>query len=224
MLVQLEFNGSPYLGVFARATDHHILLPPNLDASIERALAEALEAPVHPITLGGSYLVGSLLAANGQGVLVPAFTTERELTVLRELGLEVAVLPGRFNAVGNNVLANDHGALVNPDLPPEAREAVAAVLGVEVAAGTVAGLRIVGSVAVATNRGVLAHPKATDDELDLLEDLLGVEADIGTVNHGAPYLGAGMVANGVGAAIGRATTGPELNRIEDALGYLEPRS
>jgi len=74
---------------------------------------------------------------------------------------------------------------------------------------------------VATNRGVLCHPKATDDELDAVESALGVRADIGTINYGAPLVGSGLVANDNGYVVGRETTGPELGRIEDALGYLE---
>jgi translation initiation factor 6 len=93
-------------------------------------------------------------------------------------------------------------------------------LDVPVDRGTLAGLKTVGSAAVATNKGVLCHPKTSDGELDLLEKLLKVEADIGTVNHGAPFIGAGVLANSKGAAAGRLTTGPELNRIENALNLI----
>lgn len=43
---------------------------------------------------------------------------------------------------------------------------------------------------------------------------------IGTVNHGVPYVGAGMVANGKGAIMGSKTTGIEMGRIEDALDLI----
>ena len=35
-----------------------------------------------------------------------------------------------------------------------------------------------------------------------------------------PYVGAGICASNEGAVAGSETTGPELNRIEDALGII----
>ncbi|MEM4782516.1 MAG: translation initiation factor IF-6, partial [Halalkalicoccus sp.] len=58
-------------------------------------------------------------------------------------------------------------------------------------------------------------------ELDFLEELLDAYADIGTINYGRPLVGSGLVANASGYVAGRDTTGPELGRIEDALGYLD---
>ena len=43
---------------------------------------------------------------------------------------------------------------------------------------------------------------------------------VGTVAFGSPYVGAGICASNNGALAGRDTTGPELNRIEDALGLI----
>jgi translation initiation factor 6 len=54
----------------------------------------------------------------------------------------------------------------------------------------------------------------------LIEDVLGVKPMVGTVSFGSPYVGAGVCASNTGAISGSQTTGPELNRIEDALGFL----
>jgi len=43
---------------------------------------------------------------------------------------------------------------------------------------------------------------------------------VGTVSFGSPFVGAGLVASNSGAYVGSDTTGPELNRIEDALGLI----
>jgi translation initiation factor 6 len=48
-----------------------------------------------------------------------------------------------------------------------------------------------------------------------------VPADIGTINYGGPLVGSGLVANASGYVAGQQTTGPELGRIEDALGYID---
>ena len=79
----------------------------------------------------------------------------------------------------------------------------------------------VGMAAVVTNKGLLCHPKVTDSEKKMLEDVFDVEVMIGTVNHGFPLIGSGLVANTKGAIIGDQTTGIEMGRIEEALGFLD---
>jgi translation initiation factor 6 len=133
----------------------------------------------------------------------------------------VATLPGRINAAGNVVLANDYGAYLHPDLSREAVQAVQAALDVPVERGEIATVRTVGTAAVATNDGVLCHPKAADEELDHLEELFDAPADIGTINYGAPLVGSGLLANESGYVCGQETTGPELGRIEAALGFID---
>ncbi|MHB8584610.1 MAG: translation initiation factor IF-6 [Thermoplasmatota archaeon] len=220
MLIQMDFNGSPYLGVFAKANDSVVVMPPTVGDETREALARSLDAKPVITRMGGSNIVGAVIALNNHGAVVADFADESEIEPLRATGLKVARIAGKLNAAGNNVLANDTGALVNPDLGKTAVEEIRTVLGVRVEKGTIAGLKTVGSAAVATRKGALCHPKATEEEISFLQGLLGVETRIGTVNHGAPYIGAGLVANTKGCAIGRATTGPEMNRIEDALGYL----
>jgi len=43
---------------------------------------------------------------------------------------------------------------------------------------------------------------------------------VGTVTFGSPYVGAGCAASDTNALVGSGSTGPELNRIEDALGLI----
>jgi translation initiation factor 6 len=221
-LQRLAFAGSAYVGVFARATDSCVLVRPDVDDDIVADLTDELEVPAVQTTVGGSSTVGALATGNENGLLVSSRVLEYERERLEEeVDLPVAELPGNVNAAGNVVLANDHGAYVHPDLTREAIQVVKDTLEVPVERGDLAGVRTVGTAAVATNTGVLCHPKATDEELDFLEDALDVRADVGTVNYGAPLVGSGLLANDAGYVVGEETTGPELGRIEDALGYLD---
>ncbi|WP_415379914.1 translation initiation factor IF-6 [Halosimplex sp. TS25] len=221
-MLRAAFSGSAYVGVFARATDDCLLVRPDVDEDLLEDLGEELDVPVVPTTVGGSGTVGALATGNGNGLLVSSRVRERERDRIAEAtGSSIGELPGRINAAGNVVLANDNGAYVHPDLSAEAVRAVEDALGVPVEQGVLAGSRTVGTAAVATNAGVLCHPDATDAELDFLEDLLDVPADIGTVNYGAPLVGSGLVANDYGYVVGQDTTGPELGRIESALGYID---
>lgn len=219
-LIQLDLNGSPYVGVFARASDRVVIVPPSVPESVLAELQRALGVPVVPLGIGGSNIVGSVVAMNSNGAVVADFADDEEIAALERAGLKVGRVAGKYNAAGNNILANDHGAYLNPDFSKQAEKSVADILGVPCERGTLAGLKTVGSAAVVTAKGVLCHPKTSDEEMDLLEKLFKVEADIGTVNHGAPFIGAGLVANSKGAVAGTATTGPELNRIENALDLI----
>jgi len=221
-LQRLAFAGSAYVGVFARATDSCVLVRQDVDDDVVADLTDELEVPAIPTTVGGSSTVGALATGNENGLLVSSRVLEYERETIEEaVDVPVAELPGTINAAGNVVLANDYGAYVHPDLPREAVQIVTETLDVPVERGDLAGVRTVGTAAVANNTGVLCHPKATDEELDALETALDVRADVGTVNYGAPLVGSGLLANDAGYVVGEDTTGPELGRIEDALGYLD---
>jgi translation initiation factor 6 len=221
-LLRAAFAGSAYIGVFARATDDCLLIRSDADTDLRENIADELSVPAVATTVGGSGTVGALATGNGNGLLVSSRISGREReTIAEAVDLPITELPGRINAAGNVVLANDHGAYVHPDLPREAVQAVRDGLDVPVERGTLGGVRTVGTAAVATDRGVLCHPKATDEELDFLEELLDVPADIGTINYGGPLVGSGLVANEHGYVVGQDTSGPELGRIEDALGYID---
>ena len=210
-MLRAALSGSSYVGVFARATDDCLLVRPDIEDDVLEEFEEELDVPAVATTVAGSGTVGSLAVGNENGLLVSERVRDRERDRIEDAtDLHVVELPGRINAAGNVVLANDEGAYVHPDLTREAVQAVEAGLAVPVERGTLAGVRTVGTAAV-----------ATDEELDALEELFGAYADIGTVNYGGPLVGSGLVANSAGYVAGQETTGPELGRIEDALGYIE---
>ncbi len=134
--------------------------------------------------------------------------------------VDIGVVSETFNAIGNNVLVNDRCALVHPQLSKKTIKAIEDILDVEVVKGTIAGMKTVGSVAVVTNNGLLTHPKTTEEDLEILKALFKVPVYFGTVNFGTPFIGSGLVANSKGAITGTKTTGIEMGRIEEALGFI----
>ena len=220
-MLRAAFSGSAYVGVFAAATDDFLLVRPDVGESLLESFEAELGASAVTTTVAGSMTVGALAVGNENGVLVSERVTDRERDRIETAAdRPVVELPGRINAAGNVVLANDEGAYVHPDLTREALRAVEDALAVPVERGALGGVRTVGTAAVATDDGVLCHPKTTDEELDALEELFDAYADIGTINYGGPLVGSGLVGNAEGYVVGRETTGPELGRIEDALGYI----
>ncbi|SFR33091.1 translation initiation factor IF-6 [Halogeometricum limi] len=221
-MLRASFAGSAYVGVFACATDDVLLVRPDAEDDVVDAMTAELDVPAVRTTVGGSGTVGALAMGNDSGILVSARATEREKETIEDAaGVPVTKLPGRLNAAGNVVLANEVGAYVHPDLSEEAVAVVEDALDVTVERGDLADVRTVGTAAVATSEGVLCHPKSREPELEALEELLDVTADIGTVNYGAPLVGSGLVANESGYVVGEDTTGPELGRIEGTLGYID---
>jgi translation initiation factor 6 len=216
----IDLAGDPYIGVFAKATEDLLFIPPGPPKHLVERMEETLQVPALTVTVAGTRVIGTLVAANKRGVIVGDIVLEEELRAFRERGLEVFRLKGRQNAAGNVVLVNDKAALVHPRLAGSQTQGISDALDVEVEKGTIAGLYTVGSAAVVTPKGLLAHPKIEDDEMEQLKSLFGLDVGIGTINYGSPMIGSGVVANSKGAAFGSPSTGIEKGRVADALGLF----
>jgi len=218
---RISIGGSAVLGVFAACTEDFLLSAPAPEEEQLNFLQE-LDVTSVPLLIGSSTVIGSLIAGNSNGFVISNNALRHEIAQLRRScgGLPVRKLPGRINAAGNVILANDTAALIHPNLVARAERVISEALGVDVQRGTVAGLKTVGMAACATNKGVLAHPKATEGELSKLDDTFGVPVNIGTVNYGSPLVGSSLLANTKGYVVGLETTGIELGRIEESLGFL----
>ena len=221
-MIRASFAGSSHIGVFARSTNDTLLVRRDAEEELVAEIANELQVDTVSTTIAGSGTVGALAVGNENGFVVSGRAADREVEQLAETAEKpVTELPGRINAAGNVILANDYGAYVHPDLKREATTTIRDALEVPVERGDIADVRTVGTAAVATNEGVLCHPKAREAELEAIEDTLDVRADIGTINYGAPLVGSGLLANDHGFIVGEDTTGPELGRIEDALDFID---
>jgi translation initiation factor 6 len=200
-----------------------VIVPPQVSENKARKLEQCLHAKVIRTTIGESVLIGALANANSNGIILPHFTTEKEIESIKSAfpDLNVKVMETKRTAYGNMVLTNDHGAIVDPRLNDKDIANISDALGVEAVPSEIAGLPYVGSLAVATNKGVLAHPLLKEEEKELLENVLKVPVDLGTVNCGIPYVATGLIGNAHGVVVGYVTTGPELFIIENALDVVE---
>ena len=219
-LRQVDVNGNPYVGVICATSEDLCLAPVEAREDHIELFEQSMGVKVVQTTLGGTSLVGTMVAMNRVGLVVGDIVTDEELEVLSE-HRNVLVLHGRLNCAGNLILTNDERAWVHPRIDPQVRKDVAEVLEVEVADGDLAGMGVVGSLACATSKGVLVHPKARQDELRALREFFGLHVDIGTLNYGSPMIGACCVANSMGAVTGTPTTGIEMGRLEEALGFID---
>ena len=214
-----DIFGSDQVGIHLATIGDVVLHPAELPVHVLEKIQRCLELEMQPISIGGSNLIGALVAGNSRGMAVADIATESDIDALTAFG-DVVVMEGGVNTAGNLLLVNEHGVIASPSIPTDGLEIMAEVMGVQVAATTIAGQDVVGSLGVTNDQGVLLHPDVTPEEVLLIEEVLGVPPMVGTVAFGSPYVGAGSCASNNGVIAGTETTGPELNRMEDALGLI----
>lgn len=211
--------GSDQVGIYLAVCGNVVFHPHELNDEALARIDKYLGLERHPLTIGGSTLVGALVSGNSKGLAVADIATESDIDILTSFG-DVVVMEGGVNTAGNLLLCNENGAIASPAIPEDGVEIISQVIGVPVAISSIAGEDVVGSLGVANDNGILLHPDVLPDEVLLIEEIMGVAPMVGTVAFGSPYVGAGLAASNNGVIAGRETTGPELNRIEDALGLI----
>ena len=218
-IVSADLLGTTQVGVHVAMVGKVLFAPLQLTKKDVASLEEKLGLEVAQLSIGGSALVGSLIAGNTNGIAVADIATAEDIDRLTSFG-DVVVMESGVNAAGNLLIVNENGAITSPVLPAEGIEVLSETLKVNCAAVSIAGNDTPGSVSVCNNKGVLLHPDVTEAEVEIIESILAVPAMVGTVNFGSPYVGSGCIATDEGAWTGSQTAGPELNRIEDALGLI----
>jgi translation initiation factor 6 len=199
-----------------------VMIPQVVPDDKAKEYADWLNVPLIHTSISGSVLIGSLVSANSNGLLVSNTIRNEELEHIKAVYKgNITVMDTKKTAYGNLVLANDKGAVVDPRFKPDTLKLIQDTLGIEVLQSEIAGLPYVGSLACATNKGVLAHPLLKDEERKILESALKVPVELGTINCGVPYVGTGLIANSHAAVAGSMTTGPEMFIIGNALDVVQ---
>jgi translation initiation factor 6 len=218
-ILRADVYGSPNIGVYCHSNETTAILPPGMTKRKADNFRRYLGVQLCATNIGGCALLGVLVAANSNGIVLPHIVHDHEVNAIREsLEVRVTVAQERWTALGNLVLANDNGAVIHPGASESLARTVADTLKVGIVTATIGGLPYVGSLAVATNKGVLAHHAITDREREIIEKALKVPVEAGTINGGVPYIRAGLLANTKGAVVGPLTSGPELMAITRTLG------
>ena len=214
-----DILGQAQVGVYLSVIGDVLFHPASLDKPAIEELESAFDLELFPCLIGGSALLGSLVQGNQHGLAVADIATEADLDELTSFG-DIVVLESGVNAAGNLVTCNEHGAIVSPVIPGPGAEMIGEVLKVDTIRSKVASQETVGSLTVANNKGILSHPDISTEEAEKIAEVMQVPVMVGTVCFGSPYVGAGCVASNTHALVGAGSTGPELNRIEDALGLI----
>ena len=88
-LIQKNLFNSPYSGVFCATNDNLTLIPPGIPEDDMEAISEALSTKFEVITIGGSSVLGTLLAMNNHGILVSNLVSSLEVDKLEKISAAV---------------------------------------------------------------------------------------------------------------------------------------
>lgn len=217
-VILADIFGSPNIGVYCFACESWGAVPAGTTSKKRNNFAECLEVDVCEVSVASSNLLGIFLAGNSNGLAVPKIISEYELkTIKKSTSLNIEIMETEKTALGNLILANDHGALVDPTFSNSIIKKLEDLLQVEVVRGQISNLSYVGSIALATNKGVITHPLIRNNEREVIKDVLKAEVEPCTVNGGVPFIRSGLLATSRGAVTGPLTVGKELMAISQVM-------
>ena len=213
-------HGNPNVGLCGYATDEYCLIGAEFTKEQAKEMETVMKVPVHRISMCGTSLIGVFVTGNSNCLLVPGIAFDYELEVLDKLGIKYKVLDTKLTALGNNILCNDFGCLVNKEFPEDEIRLIKEALDVPVKTGTVATFDVMGVMAAINKSGGVIHRNIQDKELKIIEDLFHIKLTQGTVNIGTPQIRSGLFCNSHGFVIGEVSSGPEIINIDEALGFI----
>lgn len=216
MINKLSLFESNFVGLYLRTWDDVVIVPKNIEDEQASLIQETLGVNLIRSGMDPSGMYGVFSVMNSRGLILSDIYGEKKADY--DLGnREILYLKDHINAIGNDIVANDHAAMVHEDYANRSVEKISDVLGVETVRGRIGGFNTVGSVSVVTSKGMIVNPETSDDEIEILKDLFKVPVKLGTSNFGSPMVGSGIVANKNGVLVGEDTTSIELTAIDDVL-------
>ncbi|MFH1589604.1 MAG: translation initiation factor IF-6 [archaeon] len=219
--IMMGINNNPNIGLYAFVTNKFALVGREARTSIVKEMERILEVPVHRIAIAGTSLIGVFLSGNEKKLLVPSITFERELKELDRLKIKYEVFQTDLTCLGNNILMNKNGALVNPDFSDEEVKKLKSILKIPVEKFGIAKTETPGACAVINGDKALIHRDTSSIETKKIEKVLKVQTMPGTVNMGVPQIKSGVLCNNKGLIIGELCGPAEIMNTEEALGFIE---
>jgi translation initiation factor 6 len=213
MMLKADYERKSSIGVFARASEKHAIVPHG-GGKLGELLSRALGVVPKEVSIFSSPLIGVYSCINSNLVLLPWIVDSSEVKSMKELN--PVLVEEKYLALGNLIAINDKKAVVSPLLSKGAQNTIRGT-GLDVIVRKVGGHEISGSCLLLTNSGFVTSPDVCEEELKELERDLNLRGAITTVNRGSPYVSSGIIANSKGVVVGYETTPVEVNHIDQAL-------
>lgn len=219
-VAKLHIQGNSLVGLYIIAMKDFIIVGPEVPDRYDSDLEDIFDAKVVRTTIAGTSLVGIFAVSNGKELLVPHIILEHEEKVLKENNISFHKIISNLTCHGNNIVANKHSAIINPEYEEEAAKQIKSALGTDIFPATINDAPTVGSFMVAHDTCGLVSHNVSDSEFDNIAKHLQIDLDSGTVNMGSTTIGSGVVSNNSGFVIGDISGGPELVNTDEVLGFL----
>ncbi|MBT4539899.1 translation initiation factor IF-6 [Candidatus Woesearchaeota archaeon] len=224
-ILKTSYQGNPNVGLFGWANDKVCLIGTGFKSKVVNDIKKVLDVPVYEISLCNTDLIGVFCIGNNEAIVVPDtildFEIEELKKICKKVGLDLEIVTTNLNALGNNILCNDLGALVNPDYSARVKKQLRQVLRVNLKPGTIALHGIPGSLCVIKGENAVVSNNILEKEEDKLKELFGVSnITHGTVNFGSQNIRSGVLCNKNGFIVGDMSSGVEMTDIDEGLGFL----
>jgi translation initiation factor 6 len=210
------FASNPNVGLYMYCSNKYCLVGSQVPSKQVKKIEEVFGVPVIRMSVAGTPLLGPFLAGNDNCLLVPPVIFDFELNILKQNKIPYKVINTKLTALGNNLVCNNNGAIINDEFEKEAVEEIKKALKVEVKFGRIAGLEIPGSLCVANDQIAVVHDKISNKEIALVEKVLKVSVLPVTIDYN-PYIRGGFVLNNSGYLITDTVNTLELTAIDQAL-------
>lgn len=119
-IVKENVYGGPNIGVFLRMNNQYLLYPSKINPKLLELIQE-MDPTLNCIEtfIAKSSVLGSYVAMNSFGMVVPHLISDEELDTLRGLmqkNFQIVEIETESNAFGNLILCNDQGAILSSKL------------------------------------------------------------------------------------------------------------
>lgn len=219
-VTKLSFQGNSLVGLYILPLSNIVLVGPEVPETSYKELEEIFQAPVHPITIAGTGLIGIFAITDGTILLVPSIIFDHEKEALEKLGVAYKIITSSLTCLGNNIVLSKKGILVNPSYEDAVISQLSEIFSLPIKSMTLDDIPTIGSFIVHNNSYALVSHDFSDEDIAMLEDFLGLQIGTGTVNLGSTQVRSGLAVNEKGFVIGEMSGGPEVVNADEVLGFL----
>lgn len=217
-IIKYDIYRGPNIGLYTRVNDSFVFVPNGFAKTKAEKLANYLKVDYVYASVSNTRLLGTLMVANDNGILLPKTAYDSEYEHLKKsTGMNIGVLDSKYTALGNVICANNKGAIVSPWITKENIKVIEDVLGVETFQKRIAGYNQVGAMAVTNDTGTAIHPETDEDDIKKFAKVLKTNIEPSTINNGIPFVASGVLANNHSVVVGTLTTGPEIMMLTRAF-------